>query len=389
MNEIEYYRQLTFDPHNPIFFVVLFAILFLYTAFFIYRRVLLPLQKKRELEKREYELQKKELELTNLRILAAFIESDPNPIIRTNPEGEIAQYNRAAKSTFNLVENAQQYINDVLPGLELDCEKEIENNATIKKNITIDTKEYMVFFYGLKNLTMGQVYLIDVTDSSNHEKRLIESEQKYRELSFHLQDGFDLEKRKVAMELHDSLGQSLLLIKLKLNNELAGVQSSPTILREISASLDQSISELRGIMFDLKPRALDDLGLLEAVKLLSAKLASENNLTGTVDFIGTPVRLDKKKELYMFRIIQESLNNILKHSQSKDYEIQFIYSTNYLKTVISDRGIGFDPDSAERKGYGLLNMTDRIHAIRGTMKIKSTVNEGTLLIFELPYEEVT
>jgi len=138
-------------------------------------------------------------------------------------------------------------------------------------------------------------------------------------------------------------------------------------------------------MFDLKPRALDDFGLLEAVKLLCVKVNQENGVTGSVDFIGTPMRLEKKKELYMFRIIQEALNNILKHSQSKEYEVQFIYSSNYLKIIISDHGIGFDPENLQNRGYGLLNMGDRIAAIEGTMKIKSAVNEGTLLIFELPY----
>jgi signal transduction histidine kinase len=345
------------------------------------------MQKKRNLEKREYEIKTKELELTNLRIVAAFIESDPNPIFRANPDCKIVQCNRAAISTFGLQDDAQPLVSDILPGLDLDCKKAIEENATIKKNITIGQKEFSVFFYGLRNLGMGQIYLVDITDSSNHERRLIESEQKYRELSFHLQDSFDLEKRKIAMELHDSLGQSLLLIKLKLNNELAGAQLNPTLLRDISSSLDTSIEELRGIMFDLKPRALDDFGLLEAVKMLSSKINLDNSITGTVDFIGTPVRLDTKKELYMFRIIQESLNNILKHSQSKEYEIQFIYSTSYLKIIISDHGIGFDPDNLQNRGYGLLNMSDRIQALSGTMKIKSAVDEGTLLIFELPYEK--
>jgi two-component system, NarL family, sensor histidine kinase UhpB len=385
MNEVDYYLQLILDPHNPVFIVILFTVLFFYTSYFIYRQILLPMQKKWNLEKREYELKAKELELTNLRIVAAFIESDPNPIFRAGPDCRIIQCNRAAKTTFNVEENFHPLISEILPTLDLDCKKEIEENATIKKSIKLNTKEYGVFFYGMKNLGMGQIYLIDITDSSNHEKRLIESEQKYRELSFHLQDSFELEKRKIAMELHDSLGQSLLLIKLKLNNELSGAQSNPAILQDISTSLDTAIEELRGIMFDLKPRALDDFGLLEAVKLLSGKIILDNNMTGSVDFIGTPVRLEKKKELYMFRIIQEALNNILKHSQAKEYEIQFIYSTSYLKIIISDHGIGFDPDSLKNRGYGLLNMGDRINVINGTMKIKSAVNEGTLLIFELPY----
>ncbi len=387
MNEVDYYLQLVLDPHNPVFIVILFTILFFFTSYFIYRHIFLPMQKKWDLEKREFELKTKELELTNLRIVAAFIESDPNPIIRTNPDCRITQFNRAAKMIFNLEDDKHPLLNEILPGLNLDCKKEIETNASIKDNIKIEAKEYSMFFYGLKSLGMGQIYLVDITDSSNHEKRLIESEQKYRELSFHLQDGFELEKRKIAMELHDSLGQSLLLIKLKLNNELSGAQSNPAILNDISKSLDTAIEDLRGIMFDLKPRALDDFGLLEAVKLLSNKISMDNGIVGSVDFIGTPIRLEKKKELYMFRIVQEALNNILKHAQSKDYEIQFIYSTNYLKIMISDHGIGFDQENLKSRGYGMLNMSDRIHAINGTMKIKSAVDDGTLLIFELPYEE--
>jgi len=109
------------------------------------------------------------------------------------------------------------------------------------------------------------------------------------------------------------------------------------------------------------------------------------NIKGSVDCSGVPARLDINNELYLYRIIQESLTNILKHSYASEFHVQFIYANDKLRILISDNGVGFDTEKIfSSKGYGLINMRERIKYLKGKMEIESDNQSGTLLLFELP-----
>ena len=137
-------------------------------------------------------------------------------------------------------------------------------------------------------------------------------------------------------------------------------------------------------MYDLKPKNLEDLGLDFAVRKLSENISKTSRKNGNVEIMGMPRRFNKDLELYLYRIIQECLSNIIRHSQATEYKIQLLYSENNLKIYISDNGIGFKPEKVNKeKNYGLLNISERIKALKGTMKINSS-SEGTLLLFEIP-----
>ena len=201
-----------------------------------------------------------------------------------------------------------------------------------------------------------------------------------------LVDLLEDEKQRIGMYLHDSIGQNLTLVKLKLNDAAADYSKYLDHYNVISSAVDNTINDLREIMMDLKPRALEDLGLYPAVEALVHNISKNYELNGSINFSGIPKRMDNKTELYLFRIIQESLNNILKHSGAKEFHIQFIFSDELMKISISDNGIGFNTGNILNfKGYGLLNMSERIKNLHGKMKIESSDHEGTLLLFEIPY----
>lgn len=376
-NELNIYKRLMENPYNPLNFFLLFIFVFILVIYIVYLKIIVPLKKNHENEK-------KKLELDNLRIASAFSESDPNPVIRTNISGDIIYFNKSADNIFCINNTEILNIKQMIPDLIYDFQKEIENGSKLQSDFTIGGKHFSVYFYGIKTLKMARLYFIDRTDSIKNEMAIIESENKYRALNYYLQDHIEEEKERIGLELHDSIGQNLYFIKMKLNNCNDAFNNS---LIDVNNTLESTIVELHEILFNLKPKVLEDLGIYDAVKILSDTITKNFSVKGNIEYISSLVRLEKKAELYLFRIIQESLSNILKHSKANEYNIQFVFSKKLLKVIITDNGIGFNPDSVyQYKNYGLLNMSERIKVLNGRMKISSSDNDGTTLIFELPYE---
>jgi signal transduction histidine kinase len=377
-SEFDHYLSLLANPYNPIFLSILFLLLFLFILTIIYLKILVPVKKKHLNEKRD-------LELDNLRIIGAFSESDPNPVIRTDAAGKIIHFNKSAEKLFGLEPGKRIYLHQICPELNFNYRQEIENNSNIQIDLKVGQKHFSVYYYGIKTLSMARIYFIDHTEKIKNENRILESEQKYRSLSFYLQDHMEEEKERIGLELHDSIGQNLHLVKLKVNNSI-DYDSFNKNVAEINEALDLTIADLREILFNLRPKVLDDMGLLDAVRVLSEKISRNFNLSGKVEYEGNPRRLNKKTEIYLFRIIQESISNILRHSKASEYFIQFIFSAAYLKIHISDNGIGFNTDEiSHSKQYGILNMSERIKTLNGKMKISSSNESGTSLLFEIPY----
>jgi signal transduction histidine kinase len=151
------------------------------------------------------------------------------------------------------------------------------------------------------------------------------------------------------------------------------------------------IKELRAILNDLKPRVLEELGLETAINKLSEKIARENKIKRQVNIIGLDDRIDDKLEVTIFRIIQESLSNIVKHSGAKEFDISLISENGNIRLLISDDGTGFDEQSNNinnfQEGFGLKNIKERVENLGGSFKIETAQNEGTLLLIELPIKE--
>jgi signal transduction histidine kinase len=343
----------------------------------IYKYVFLPL-------KRKHLLEKKELENDNLKMLEIFVEYDPNPIIRIDGNGGIVNLNRSARELFYISEESHKNIKDIIPEINMNFKEAISRNSNIQINATIRDRHFSVNFYGIKSLNRAQIYFMDLTDRTNQEKLTQESEKKFRSLSFYLQDYLETERQRIGMELHDNIGQNLFLLKLKFDDASKNYEDFKDNYNNIVDSLNTTIYDLRNIMYDLKPKNLEDLGLDFAVRKLSDHIAKSTRKNGNVEIIGKPRRFDRELELYLYRIIQECLSNIIRHSQASEYNIQLLYSEKNLKIYISDNGIGFNMEKVDKdKNYGLLNISERIKALKGTMKINSS-SEGTLLLFEIP-----
>ena len=195
------------------------------------------------------------------------------------------------------------------------------------------------------------------------------------------------ERKRIAGELHDSLGQSLLVVK---NLAALGERQdppSPDLYPEIADSVSEALEQVRTISRDLRPPELDHLGITKAITATIARVenSSSINFTSHVDEIGDLLTPDQ--EICLYRILQESLNNIIKHASARQTTILVTKKSRSVDLMIEDDGCGFTPDKPESSGIGLTNMRDRALLAGGTFTIESTPGKGTRSHLALPLRD--
>ena len=379
--QLKEYTKLFFSFNNPIFYSIFLVIVLLVLIYIFFKYVVLPLQKNHELEK-------KELELKNSKLMSLFAELDPDPVLRINTFGIITFCNAAAQKLLGLDLPEGKHITELIPKIKFNISNFIQKDKSRSFFAKINKHYYAVLFRGISTLDFAQIYFHDYTEKRIYEKKLLNYNQKLKVLSSGLQDKLEGEKRRIAGGLHDSIGQNLLLMKLKLQNILDDIpQHEQNDVMKIIDSLEKTISDLKIIILDLKPRVLEEMGLIPALRTLCHRISTETSINGTVDISGLEERLNSKLEISIYRIIQEALNNIIKHSGANEFNIQLINTDNILRLMISDDGRGFaEKERKNSKGLGLMNMRERVESMKGSFKIDSSIGKGTLLVFEIPKE---
>jgi len=199
-------------------------------------------------------------------------------------------------------------------------------------------------------------------------------------------DAEEKERQRLSREIHDGIGQSLVAHKLRLESLL--YMKDPEIRDQIRVLTDQfnlTIDEIRRISNNLMPSVLEMFGITLALKNLCeeteehGKLAILFQTTGELEEIGTKIKT------YLYRIAQEALNNILKHSGAKEVTFTVSRSKDIITFILRDDGKGFDVgDAAFEKGNGLHNMRERVALMHGTISILSSPGEGITLIINVP-----
>ena len=154
----------------------------------------------------------------------------------------------------------------------------------------------------------------------------------------------------------------------------------------IKSQVESATEELRRIIYDLKPKVLDEMGLEPAIRTLCNNVSTESGIAGSIQVIGLSERFDKKLEIYFYRIIQEALSNIAKHSGATEFSVIVSKDSECIRTIVSDNGCGLKSDYAQstKTGVGILNMKERTEGFGGVFKIDSIENEGLTLITEIP-----
>jgi PAS domain S-box-containing protein len=212
--------------------------------------------------------------------------------------------------------------------------------------------------------------------------------EKLSALTARLSEVEEAERRRLAQELHDQVGQNLTALGLNINIVRAqlGPDTAPTVYTRLDDSLalvEETTERIRDVMANLRPPVLDDYGLAAALRWYAARLSMLVRLQIDVKE-ESPVRdIPVSTENALFRIAQEALNNVVKHAQAQNIIISLQYQPLRLEVV--DDGFGFDPHGLPEKdfGWGLLTMQERAEAVGGHCRIESQPGQGTKVIVEV------
>lgn len=232
----------------------------------------------------------------------------------------------------------------------------------------------------------------DITKRIASEEALRNYAGRLRDMSRRLMDTEESERRKINRELHDRVGQNLAALNLMLSILVRELPSETAA--SVTASLDESrkliettTADVRNLMADLRPPALDDYGLHAALSLYAGIFSERSEIKVTVSGKNYAPRLSPEEEIAFFRIAQEALNNVAKHAQTKSARILLSTSGNRIKLAIDDQGAGFDPARASKQAsWGLTTMRERAEAVGASLQVDTSPGKGTRITIELQRE---
>lgn len=212
------------------------------------------------------------------------------------------------------------------------------------------------------------------------------AEEETRILSGKILTAQEEERRRLTRDLHDGLGQSLLTIKLNLQmmeKRLNIGEAKSDALREVIAEVSSSIEELRGVCMDIRPAFLENAEIDEILKWCGQKFQESTGIE--VAFNADKVSgVDPMVKDNVYRIFQEAMNNVSKHSNASTVEVTLRKSNRWLCLKVGDNGNGFDPSDTRNRGMGLGTMRERADLLGGAFKMESSSGAGTLLSVEVP-----
>jgi len=200
-----------------------------------------------------------------------------------------------------------------------------------------------------------------------------------------LLEGQELERRRLARELHDETGQALasILLGLKALEKQVGEKALvPT--RELVAS---ALDDVRRLTIELRPPALDDFGLEAALERLTTVIGERSGVDVQLT-VRTPVKpLPAEYETALYRIVQEALTNIVKHAEARSVSIVIAHAEGIVRGVIEDDGKGFEPGEIRESALGLVGMRERVHLLGGRFEVQAAPGRGTTIVAELPLDQ--
>jgi PAS domain S-box-containing protein len=232
--------------------------------------------------------------------------------------------------------------------------------------------------------------IMDITERKITMQALQRSQELLRELTAHQDRIKEEERRRIAREIHDELGQTLLALRIEISMlEARTSQKHPRLnarIRSALQQLDATVKAVRGIINDLRPAVLD-LGLVAAIEWQVAEFRRRSDIECEL-FIDDPdIDVDNDSATTLFRILQESLTNIIRHAHASRIAVALYSQEGWLTLKIMDNGVGMSPDAQKKpESFGLVGIEERVLALNGKFSITSMPNSGTTLLVTVPLD---
>lgn len=229
--------------------------------------------------------------------------------------------------------------------------------------------------------------IISHTDITDSKEQLRDSREQLRALAAHQEQILEQERKRIALEVHDQMGQLLTALNLELSLVGLRFRDNPELLERVEGMhglVEKTINVVRQVARDLRPASLD-LGLVPAIEWLSEDFSRRYSIGCRLDGGNDDLRLDELQSTAIFRVVQESLTNVARHAEAREVRISLHPEGERLRVVVKDDGRGFDTAAVGKGGgFGLFGMRERLLALGGTLRIDSAPGQGTAVCIELP-----
>jgi len=343
--------------------------------------------------------------------LARFPDENPNPVLRASGDGSVLYCNPASSERRGWTcEVGQLLQNELLPlvGRAMTEREEVQQDVELGGrsyfvSVTPFPGEGYANIYGrdtterkraddaLRQRTFELQQLTETLEQRVRERtvELAKANETLRQLSVRLLSAQEEERRRIAGEIHDTLGACLSAIKFKVESVFQGITKTPSApiesLGAIIPVIQEGVEECRRIQMDLRPSMLDDLGLLPTLSWFCRRFQTiysgiRVDQEVTIEESEVPVSL----KIVIYRVTQEAMNNSAKHSKANSLRLSLLKTDGRINFMVEDNGQGFDLEKALRsentnRGLGLTNMRERIELSGGCFEIESAKGKGTIV----------
>ena len=323
-------------------------------------------------------------------VTGELFEHSPQAVLIISPSENVIHTNNSAVDLFGIDKKTILGMDTSELFLDYDSNKNYKNFETQTKGG--EKKIVSIFNTVIRQggLLLGKMIIIDdISERKQSEEKLNYSRMQLRRLTKYLQNIQEEERAFISREIHDVLGQELTSMKLDLSwlgKTLTNI--NPDVGNQIDSlkeQIDKTIQSVREISSKLHPAILEDLGLRAAVEWQVKEFEERSKINCKLHIPNETLELNKEDTRSIFRIIQESLTNIMRHAAAKEVEISIIKTPENIQMTISDDGKGFSQD--KNKGghsFGLLGMQERAYSMDATIDITSKKKAGTTIHLKIP-----
>ena len=312
-------------------------------------------------------------------------------VLMVDAGGKILFANPASASLFgyDIGELTALSVDRLLPGPL----REIQANSRVgrRKDDTEFPIEVSLSTMTREGSSVVVAFVTDVTERRKAEGEIRVYQDRLQSMAFDAAVTEERERRRLAIELHDWIGQDLALAKIKLTplrGELAG--EARKAVDGAIALLDKAIDDSRTLVFELSPPVLYDLGLKEALAWLAEDLEKRHGVRIEVTDDGADKPLEDAAKAIVFRAVRELVMNVLKHAKTPSARVSLRRADGQFQIDVEDRGVGFDPDAPSHRGshggFGLLSVREQITRLGGTLKVESAPQQGTRVSVRVPLQ---
>lgn len=325
-----------------------------------------------------------------------YINNAPDGIFVTDRSGKYLEVNSAATNItgYSQDEFLKMYVSDILIIDSIDQGKNLFESrfetGRFEGDFLFKHKNGTNRWCAVQFVNLDETRLLgfmkDITSRKKTDDELKNSLEQLQQLSQYTERARESERKAISRELHDELGQALTAIKIDLRVIRQKIFDNDVILKidKTSTLVGDTIKRVQRLTSQLRPEIIDDLGLDAAIRWYTKEFAERTGIEVTLD-LNLDISISPDDSLSLFRIMQESLTNIARHSGASDVEIKLTNNSNCINFVIQDNGIGITNEELNsKKSFGLLGLKERALSLAGTCDIVSKKNEGTVISLIFP-----